>query len=44
MIEPRVIDSKESATVYSPPQHAAGTVHATKLEANAAEQTHAATR
>ena len=29
-------------TVYSPPQHAAGTVHVTKAEADAAEQTHAA--
>jgi mannose-6-phosphate isomerase-like protein (cupin superfamily) len=30
-------------TVYSPPQHAAGTVHETKMEADAAEMEHAAT-
>ncbi|HEY8784953.1 MAG TPA: cupin domain-containing protein [Candidatus Limnocylindria bacterium] len=29
-------------TVYSPPQHAAGTVHATKMEADAAEMEYAA--
>ena len=29
-------------TVYSPPQHAAGTVHATKMEADAAEKEHLA--
>lgn len=29
-------------TIYSPPQHAAGTVHETKREADAAEETHAA--
>ena len=29
-------------TVYSPPQHAAGTVHETKAEADAAEQSHTA--
>jgi mannose-6-phosphate isomerase-like protein (cupin superfamily) len=29
-------------TVYSPPQHAAGTIHATKAEADAAEIEHAA--
>jgi len=27
-------------TVYSPPEHAAGTVHATKAEADAAEHDH----
>lgn len=29
-------------TAYSPPQHAAGTVHKTKVEADAAEKEHAA--